>query len=560
MHLLIRLCLILSIPASLIAGIPRSQQMLNDLEFISNLFEISYAPLDWKQEKFGWDLELQKNQTKSLVTDRTTTKEFQCLIKTFCQSVKDYHVVPQFHSTEWATLPFEIQGAGGRFFITGIDNESTPFSIGDEILSLDGVSIKEAIDEFRCREIGNNNPETDQGLAEFYLTARFGSLGHEIPKGSVEVAYLPLFSDDIQTFKMDWNYHSEEVNEIKCLNVKSLAPIKSVQLPKDFYHKKFMTPHSEHFNRLKRGKGEALGEFSTRRCTLPPLGTILWESPESSEFHAYLFLMDDWEVCGYVRIPTYYVDGDVAAEEFAEIIEVFEELADAVVIDQLNNGGGLVLYLYALAAMLTDYDLDVPMHRVKLTQEDVHSAIARKRASEHIKNDRAARKMFGNTFQGVVVDYKLSTCFQNANQFIIDQWNAGKIYTDYGYLYGIDKIRPHPEVRYTKPILVLTNSLNFSAADFFPAIMQDNKRAKIMGSRTAGAGGYINPVEFPNLSGIEAIDFTASFSIRPDGTPVENFGVTPDILYEVSQNDLQNNYSDYKLNILKELRILVSEK
>ncbi|HEV8051297.1 MAG TPA: protease-like activity factor CPAF [Parachlamydiaceae bacterium] len=577
MNHFVRIFLFLCIATSSQAGLcekssNRHKQMLGDLDFIANTFEINYAPLDWKSISFGWDLENEKLKAKSLVLGDTpiSSKQFQRIIKNFCISTKDYHVVPQFYSTEWATLPFQIQIADGRYFICHIDTQelgatstSPALSLGDEVLFFDGTPINEYVDAFRLKEVGNNYIGTDQALAEYYLTTRYGSSGHDVPQGTVEITYKPALSNDILVQKLDWDYHLEKISDAGKLNfAKSIAPIKQ-STQKDPFHKEFMTPHSKLVKSVKSFKKfdiDSSGMLGSRKSMLPPLGTVLWESEENSEFHAYLFLMDDWEVGGYVRIPSYYVDSDSAALEFAEIIEIFQEVSDVMVIDQFNNGGGLVLYLYALAAMLTDYELDVPMHRVKLTQEDVYYAIKRSKSLESIKNDRMARKKFGDTVEGVYVDYHLAICFQNAHNFIIDQWNAGNMFTDYCYLYGMEKIRPHPEVKYTKPILILTNSLNFSAADFFPAIMQDNKRAKIMGSRTAGAGGYIEKVSFPNLSGIEEIDITASFSKRLDGTPIENFGVTPDIPYEISPNDLQNNYSEYKQNILQELRMLISER
>ena len=50
-------------------------------------------------------------------------------------------------------------------------------------------------------------------------------------------------------------------------------------------------------------------------------------------------------------------------------------------------------------------------------------------------------------------------------------------------------------VRYTRPMIVLTDEFSASAADMFPAIIQDNGRAPLVGMRTMGAGGSV--VGFP---------------------------------------------------------------
>ena len=540
----------------------KHNQMILDLDFMTNIFQISYGPAAWKNERFGWDLSTEILKSKKLIADdpSLSQKEFQRIVKEFCFRTKDYHVIPQFYSTEGSSLPFQIQGIQGKYFVSEVfpeeDHSLTefPLSVGDELLAINGKPVSEVLEKFRKKEIGENHLETDKALAELYFTSRLGSSGHEIPKGSIEIRFCKKNENRAQKCTLEWNYHSQKISQAPMPYPDRSLGKPSAILKKNPYKKQFTTPHCALLKKKFVENNEPSDMLGSRKSRIPPLGMVLWESDPQSEFHAYLFLMDDMHVGGYVRIPSYNVDGDYAADEFAELIEVFQEVSDVLVIDQVNNGGGLVLYLYALVAMLTDYELKVPMHQVMLTQEEVYFAYNSSRILESVTNNRSARKILGDTLEGITVDYNLVTSLLNSHQFVINQWNSGKLFTDFHHLYGIEKISPHPEVNYKKPILILTNSLDFSAADFFPAIMQDNGRAKIMGSRTAGAGGYVEKIFFPNLNGVEELDVTASFAVRSNGMPIENYGVTPDIPYEITEVDIKNNYCDYKENILIELK------
>ncbi|MCR4295307.1 MAG: S41 family peptidase, partial [Elusimicrobia bacterium] len=127
-------------------------------------------------------------------------------------------------------------------------------------------------------------------------------------------------------------------------------------------------------------------------------------------------------------------------------------------------------------------------------------------------------------------------------------------YTGLTHVSGVDDIDPAPkaEERYTKPILLLTNALDFSGGDFFPAILQDNQRATILGVRTAGAGGIVRSFSV-NQFGIDRLSATTSLAERPNGKPIENLGVTPEIPYEITARDLRTGFAEYRWKILKAL-------
>jgi hypothetical protein len=107
------------------------------------------------------------------------------------------------------------------------------------------------------------------------------------------------------------------------------------------------------------------------------------------------------------------------------------------------------------------------------------------------------------------------------------------------------------EIAYAKPILVLTDELSASAAEIFAAVMQDEKRATIYGTRTDGAGGSVT--QFPVGVYMESYLYYAQSILTrknvidsggqfPNAPYIENIGVRPDVVddYMTMENLLNN--------------------
>lgn len=523
----------------------KKQQMIADLEFIGSTFDVHYAPALWKKEHVEWDLLQQLLIAKEKIENNNgiSVKEYQKTIRNFFRATRDYHNSVRFHSTESASLPFNIVGAKGRYFIVHVNPlclspSSYTIKEGDEIITFDDKPVHQAILELQQEEFGTTTPGTDRALTEMMLTKRKGSHGSDVPHGPIKIGIRSKRHKNIKQFQLIWCYTPEQISH-SFLN----KPMKQYE-PSIKYERIMLTPY---FKLLSAEPESQLNKHSLgrKRGFLPQLGKIWWEAPSSSSFQAYLWENAQKLKIGYLRIP-HYIGDEYEAEEFMQIISYLQENSEALVIDQLNNPGGSVFYLYALVSMLTDYPLETPKHRMTLTPREVEFAVKAIPVLQSIKNDKQAQEKLGNTLSGYPVDYQTAQFILEFCRFTLKEWNSGNTFTAPSHLYGVDHINPHPYINYNKPILVLINELDFSGGDFFPAILQDNKRAILMGTKTAGAGGFVASMTFPNRFGIDNFNYTASIAERSaTQQPIENLGISPDIHYELTPYDMQNNYKGF---------------
>ena len=543
------------------------KRVLSDLESIHNMFAVKYAPLFWKQKYLKWDLDQAAKEAKDKINSMAgpSLKDCQIVIRDFFKSACDYHVGVKFFSTESSSLPFMLKGADKRYFVCEVDEASAaavkfPFNVGDEILQFDRRPVSEVVDELRVSTLGTKNTyETDVALTELSLTSRNGMSGDSVPKGFALITGRRIGSSEIITVAVPWDYHPEEVKDFSEAAVQ--VPQKGVYCGKDTdWNKDFQKEirRSKFFDKRmmlyawdeNRNHPKSQHTIGSRNSFVPALGRVVWENNPASCFDAYIFITATQKRVGYIRIP-HYLGGEEEVQEFGYIMNLFQRCTDSLVIDQLNNPGGSIFYMYGLLSTLTNRPLVSPKHHLALTQQEVMTSLQMLPYISQVRDDATAKQVLGNSMDGYNIDYEFVCVLRRFCNFVIDQWNKGNLYTDLTHIFGVDTIRPHPSYRYTKPILVLINSLDFSGGDFFPSILQDNKRAIIMGTRTAGAGGFVLQTSFPNHSGIQGVGFTGSLAERINGKPLENLGVEPDIKYSLTPEDLQFGYGRYVAEILR---------
>jgi hypothetical protein len=536
-------------------------QMMSDLEFFREAFNAQYAPMEWKYVYSEWDIDtaIDKCQESIQNTSDISVKDYQRIIRNFFQSLGDYHCNISFYSTEIAYLPIQIRGVGNRFFVTSVDqkfllkdSKNTAIKPGDEILSFDGKPISQAVEEFQKQEFNPYLTLTDIANSHRDFSLRIGVLGHMIPKGVVEIAIKHRATSETKTYKISWLNHDEEISNIIPKGAKSAQPmVKSamesrVIRAKSMLYPKFYALQKARYKLDKDGIG-------SRESFIPALGDRTWISNgDTCHFHAYIFKSPSNKKIGYVRIP-HFSGSTKEANQFREIIQRFERETSALVVDQVNNPGGSMFYMYALTGCLANKPMALPKHQVALTQKEIFESVS---TLSEMAYASSPKEYFGSDIDGYPVTQSLFNDFRKSLEFELTQWNKGNTFTEPCFLYGIEKVQPD-KAHYSKPILFLINELDYSCADFLPAILQDNKRAKLFGTRTAGAGGFVLEASHPNLLGIQSFSYTGSLAQRVDLNPIENLGVHPDVVYTITEDDLVYSYRGYVSKLLEEVEKMV---
>ena len=547
--------------------------MVGSLDTMASILDQSYAPKHWKKEFANWDLYREVEKAKNQITPSTSVREYHVILRDFFYSMQDYHVGVSFLRSESASLPFTVRESQGRYFIVWINRENFseaafPFSVGDEIVTFNEKPIQEEID-FILSELGTNTVKTQTTLATIRLTSRRAYNAMTVPKGLVHLGIRKKGETRVHEYETAWDY-VEDVVDVDAV-VPHETPSRSIlALELEKPTRKLLNspmmlgaPYSASLKIKKEKNIVNPYSLGKRDSFLPKLGKLVWESEKENFFQAYIFRKDSHRI-GYIRIPSYIADDgkyESSFLAFQKIIRQFEDDTDMLVIDQHHNPGGSVFYLYALASALSDRSLKTPLHHRSIDYNLVIEDQLLLKQLESVKNDEDAQRVLeAKTIQGYPINMNTVRMIRNSINFISEQWEAGKTLTDPYYIVGANQLPPHPDGHYTKPILVLVDELDFSGGDFFPAILQDNKRATIMGTRTAGAGGYVEQVIFPNILGIYSFSVTKSLAKRVNDNPLENLGVSPDIPYVMTPEDYQENYGPYKAAILETIENMLAKE
>jgi hypothetical protein len=541
-------------------------KLISEMDYIGSIYEQYYAPKNWKEKQVSWNLAEELNLAKQGIQNSQNVNEYRQAAVRFFNSMQDYHVGYSFISTEKASLPIVLKTVQGKTIIVEINRSklspaSFPFNVGDEVLAMDEVPVKE-IRATLIKDMRTTAPLTDQALGDMLLTGRSGHKNYIVPKNTVTLTIVKSGESTARTHQLNWEYTAEQIPGLVKLPSDSPFSEKiNIRTGFNFAQVQMLSPIADDLAQQDNLVDSPYG-LGSKKSFLPDLGPRIWETDAANTFDAYIYQNEKNQLIGVIRIASYVPNDDdpkgreKAVADFAEILKKMQSLTSGLVIDQVNNPGGSVFYLYSLVSMLTDQAFYTPKHRMGVDASDIKPCLEFEKVFDKITNDDEAKKIIGDTAEGYPVNYEFAVAARNYCQFMISEFKQGKKITEPFYIYGVDKVNPSSVVQYLKPIVILVNELDFSGGDFFPATLQDNKRVTIVGTRTSGAGGYVKAMTIPNLLGLESFRITGSIAERIDKNPIENLGVTPDVPLEMTVEDYRDGFKHY----LSEVKKVLAEK
>ena len=520
-----------------------SDQRLADFSQLVNTIQRYYGPLHWKKQSVGLDFPALVEEFRGKVASAQNDSEFYRLLAQFISGLKDAHVSPIIPSTYRSSLGFVCDLVEGKVLIETIDRLRLPeilfpFKKGDQLLAINGVGVEALMAE--VGKVGNTGFELSaKRISAARLTSRRESSGLAVPKGVATITVLPKGAAQPVTVTATWIVAGTPLVELDDLaGLMSTSGFNAMRTASDGASLKAQLQNLSMFNLvLPRAQLE-----DWARSGVSDIGSMksMFKLPEGAkEVEGSPVTAAIYEAAGkkigIVRIPSYTIEG--MTEVLVQLLAIMEENTDVLVIDQTNNPGGSVSQVSDIVSLFADKsykDMDFeirPSLAWLKSFQDVNTQL-----DDMLKADPAdaVANALKARFSYLETEVRESL---TEKRFLTNPVSLNLVGT-----FGM--IQPAETGRYTKPVLMLINELDFSGGDAFPAIMKDNGRVTLFGTQTSGAGGNVREYG-PLANSFFKLNMTESLMVRPNGKYMENRGVVPDVQYTVTEDDFMNDYRNY---------------
>ena len=348
------------------------EQRAFDFQALASLYAKRYAPLSWKRQVFNIDI---TNIAPWLTRVRAAKDdiEFLELCKEYVSSFDDLHTSFSGPGDLIADSGLFTDIYDGKVYVDAINRTMLPrasFAIetGDEVISIDGKPVEEALNEIiRLQKMGN--PSTTRRFAAELLTFRPAS---DLPRtvllgDSVEVE-LKQADGETRKFTLPWvkrGFAPVKIGPVPSPRTAAAdgdAPTDAELLLRAWNRNaQWKAPANNavvrRFEHLEKGsdqtEGWVLGWGSRAPTFTAPAGFQQRLGRSAGDFHYSGTYLSDGKRIGYLRIPNFQPPSAAGAQrELAGEIAFFRLNTDGLVVDVSRNTGGGCYVLTAASYLI----------------------------------------------------------------------------------------------------------------------------------------------------------------------------------------------------------------
>jgi C-terminal processing protease CtpA/Prc len=584
-----------------------AEEKVADLYWIYSQFGENYAPLEYKEKRYNFDFAKLKQDYVEKAKQTTTNDEFYDLMFQLVSEFKDAHTSAALTDSSLpdrakvAFLGFSGIRDGDTLLVKKLlptisDESAYPIKVGDVIKKIDGVALKDAVkaELVKFRDLGYEEANITYHMNKLFTRI---STANGLPKTTDSILVVERDGKDIDV-TLPWvtkdlyQFQAEQAKATADKNKKSggVGPEEEhaenflmvsgdqkstlfkfnfigfdgrIEKPFDNMKKimsgmtrkfadgfRFMDNFSEWAVVADEKDADAkekspLEKLAETRKVLK--GAIYLSDAKTYPAYVAPVAVKDADgketgekkLVGYISVDTFSPAGDSkeVLEQFTKTLLSMQDLGvKDLIIDTLNNGGGSLELGMMMAQKLSNKKIEMPKMQFRLSDtwldqfqsESIEGASdAEKEYSRRLLADMSAQQKAGQRLSNPYSAEVLAPFAITANEDLEQSFNT----------------------------VVLVNEMCASMCDIFAGIVQDNKMATIVGTRSMGAGGnVVNHNQAPN-SHLD-VRQTESLMIRKDKTYLENNGVTPDVVVDTFSGSKEK----YETVLKKAIEVLTVKK
>lgn len=505
-----------------------------DFEQLAGLVSKAYAPYEWKRDALGFD-SLKIGAWLERVGAAKSDLEFWEICAEYMASLQDLHSGFEMRSNFIAEIGVFVDLYDGKALVEFIDRTELPasrypFQVGDEIVSVDGVTPEAWMDRVSKLQSFANPSATRRWALDYILFRPQQALprAHEIGANAVVVVRRAETGRE-ETYTIPWAKSGTPIEMAGPAPrpARQRALMETAELKSG----KLAVRRAPEYKRL-RGFGAVAPRWT------PPEGFALrYGSSSSDPIYSGQYNSGGSRI-GYLRIPQ-FPSGSRATTMLRAVeqeVQFFNANTDGLVVDVTRNPGGDVCLTNELLRRMIYYSFRTVGDEFRPTLDTV----------EVFRADYESYLEFGTN--PVTLAY-LKAFYED-------------IYSAYREFRGRTGPMPLPAcgfsldlepartangslLAYDKPMIVLIDEFTTSSGDVFAAVLQDAGRALMVGKQTAGGGGLVEQFRTA-VWGEKQVFLSTTLGVRgktyqapglPASNYIENIGALADIDLEYQTRD-----------------------